>query len=141
MQAIKYIMITVLLYAGSVSASENVECLKHLGGGMSDIACYQELTLQESKKIDGIVLELLKTIPKRNKVRDVFNKNVKENKYNTIEFCNIKRLAANTWEKEDSDGMSEHRYTDVIYYECLYNLTKKTVENFTSLLNEYKHSN
>lgn len=134
-------MITVLLYAGSAMASENVECLKHLGGGMSDIACYQGLAIQESKKIDDITIELLKTIPKTNKIKDVFKKNIKDTKYNAMEFCNIKRLAANGWEKEDSDGMSEHRYTDVIYYECLYNITKKTRENFASLLNEYKQSN
>ncbi|WP_293936568.1 hypothetical protein [Iodobacter sp.] len=141
MQVIKYTMLMVLLYAGSAMASENIECLKHLGAGMSDISCYHELTEQENRNNDAIIIEVLKTMPKNSKIKDIFRKNTSSTKTNTMEFCNIKRLAADSWKKEKSDHMSEHKYTDVIYYECLYKLTKKTGENLASLIDEYKKEN
>jgi hypothetical protein len=124
-------MISVIFISGFAIGAE---CLEHLGGGRSDVDCYQGLTKLEREKNNRVLQAIFKAIPESNVSRVKLQQMAKNAEINNKEYCNLTKLAVNEWATEPSDGMSEHRYMDVMYYECLYDLTKKEGDKFRLLL-------
>ncbi|MDW5418812.1 hypothetical protein R6242_19775 [Iodobacter sp. CM08] len=141
MRAIKYMILLTTMVLGAANATTNMNCLEHLGGGMSDISCYNDLTKEVNNKNELIIKDIINTIPKKSNILLKIKKNIANNKSNVVDYCNIKKMAANNWELEGKDGMSEHKYMDVIYYECIYTQAKILTSNLQSILDEYKQSN
>jgi hypothetical protein len=135
MQAIK-ICLSIALFIPTVAlSSTNRECLNHLSGGMSDVACYHDLASDTTIKNEKIYRDLLKTIPNKNKNAPLINRYMKH--INEGEkYCELGRQAANQWiMTNDTPTMSEHHYYDVIYYRCIYDLKQQQNTYLNMLIN------
>lgn len=136
MPAINYYLV-VLLYSGMAFASDGAACLQHLGGGRSDIECYSDLIVQQEIKIAATTTALLKTTGNNSKINRETRQYIRAADTAAAGFCHLQRLAVNHWKSEAADGMSEHRYADVVYRECLFLRKKQLQQDLALLLDGY----
>jgi hypothetical protein len=116
---------SLALASGPASISvTNPECLNHLGGGMSDVECYNGLANGIVAKNKALYAELLKTIPKHNQYAPLLSgymKHVNE----SIKYCELARQSMNQWVTiDDTPTVEPHHDYDVQYYECVYEARK-----------------
>jgi hypothetical protein len=121
MQATKSIIAISFCIAWNAKAAEtNPDCLSHLGGGASDIACYDELAGQLQKENIETYRRLKNIIPQNKNQRLLSQYMLYQDQ--GLKFCVLKRDAENHWDFKADEKMSEHHYYDVIKYECIYDL-------------------
>lgn len=143
MQPIK-VCLSIILFIPTValsSSSTSRECLNHLSGGMSDVACYHGLASDAAINNEKIYRDLSKTIPKKNKNSPLLSQYMKY--INDGEkYCELGRQAANQWiVNNGTPTMSEHHYYDVIYYRCIYDLRQQQSVYLNMLINLAKTGN
>ncbi len=135
MRAIKVVLLALVLIPASAFASDDAECLNHLGGAMADIDCYHTIALTLKKANKENFSSLLKTMPKGNKnimLLQSFMQHVTKGE----KFCELSRQAPNKWVVFDgNNGLSEHSYYDGIYYRCIYDQVKSQNTYLNMLLN------
>lgn len=118
MHSAKFIYFVFILLLSINCFSKEVGCLDNLGGGRSDVDCYTNLLKQQNDKNKITLDKITKKLPQSRK--EITTQILKEHEDISIRYCEIIKIASNDWEDLKPDGMSEHRFSDVMYRKCLY---------------------
>ncbi|MDD5161180.1 MAG: hypothetical protein PHI47_14100 [Sulfuricurvum sp.] len=116
------IIIGILLLFIYVEADENNSCLAHLGGGMSDVYCYMDLTKEQDDNSFIISKKILSTMPKNTKYQKLFMDFMKAKKQER-KYCELIKGSRNSWGIYDALEVKAFHVNDVDYYECVYKLS------------------
>jgi hypothetical protein len=133
---IRILIATILLSALTVHSEENdkSDCLKHLGGGMADIACYTQL-LDEIEISNSVIFKKIKKdIPSGNKNAFLLNRYMSY-KNAGVKYCELISEAESEWNLKIDKSISEHRYYDVEKYACIYDLRQQQQKFLNKLSN------
>jgi len=120
--------------ASAILASENKNtCLKHLGGGMSDVHCYMDLTKENNDKILTTSKKILNTMPKNSKYIKILKKYLLD-RNNINEYCKLAKGAQNNWGIYDSMPGAKFNEGDVDYYSCIYEISSSHLNFLNKIL-------
>ena len=121
MHHIRFVTVAVAAFIFStvqVHAKTNPECLKHLGGGLSDADCYGGLTNDLVSENKILYSKIRKTIPKGNEHLHLLDDYMAaQNK--AQEFCKLTRDASASWDSAPWGTMYPG-----IYAACVYDMRK-----------------
>jgi len=114
-------------------AATDPECLKHLGGAFSGVECFNGLSndLRQENKI--LAKKVDATIPPGNKNRELLNA-YKRDQIASRKYCELTRESLTDWKPEQHLTNPRYHDSDVVYYECVYDLLKLENQFLKNLL-------
>lgn len=125
----------LLFIATQASFASEESCLKQLGGGgRSDIECYIESSQQLDIENHKLAARIIKESEHPGIARSQLRKLTRAAQDYETATCSAQKLAALNWAREKPDGMTEHRFDDLIYRECVFRMKQGLNSNLNEIL-------
>jgi hypothetical protein len=110
--------ITMLGLSRITYAQADTDCLNHLGGGLGDTLCYEELSTRLNNENQELYKKLKLRIPPTNPHARLLTDYMATQNH-SIQFCQLPRDAGTKWKKSPDGTMYP-----AIYAGCVYTIRK-----------------